>query len=53
MYLLVWHLKCMKEFLCLIHALWQDVTIQEQATENCQYNIEGVSTQAKLGLHGH
>ena len=53
MYLLIWHLKCTKEFLCLIHALWQNMTFRKQAPKNCQHNIEGISTQDKLGLHGY
>jgi hypothetical protein len=34
MNLLIRHLECTKEFLCLVHALWQNVIIRKQAPNN-------------------
>jgi hypothetical protein len=42
------HLECTKEFLCLVHALWQNVIIRKQAPNNRQQAIECVSTDAVL-----
>jgi hypothetical protein len=53
MYLLIRHLECTKEFLCLVHALWQNVILRKQAANNCQQTIEGVSTHAILRLERH
>jgi hypothetical protein len=48
MYLLIRHLKCTKEFLCLIHALWQNVILQKQVANNRQQAIECVLTHVVL-----
>jgi hypothetical protein len=53
MYLLMRHLECMKEFLCLVHALWQNVILQKQAANNRQQAIECVSTHVVLPLERH
>jgi hypothetical protein len=53
MNLLIRHLECMKEFLCLVHALSQNVIIQKQAPNNRQQAIECVSTHAVLRLERH
>jgi hypothetical protein len=48
MYLLICHLERTKEFMCLVHALWQNVILQKQAANNCEQTIEGISTQVVL-----
>jgi hypothetical protein len=53
MYLLIRHLECTKELLCLVHAFWQNVILQKQFANNCQQSIEGISTQAVLRLERH
>jgi hypothetical protein len=53
MNLLIRHLECTKEFLCLVHALWQNVIIQKQAPNNRQQAIKCVSTHAVLRLERH
>jgi hypothetical protein len=53
MNLLIRHLKCTKEFLCLVHALWQNVIIRKQAPNNHQQAIECVSTHAVMRLERH
>jgi hypothetical protein len=53
MYLLIRHLQCTKEFLCLVHALWQNVILRKQAPNNRQQAIECVSTHAVLRLERH
>jgi hypothetical protein len=51
MYLLIRHLECTKEFLCLIHELWQNVILRKQAANNRQQAIECVLTHAALRLN--
>jgi hypothetical protein len=53
MNLLIRHLECTKEFLCLVHALWQNVIIRKQAPNNRQQAIECISTHAVLRLERH
>jgi hypothetical protein len=53
MNLLIRHLECTKEFLCLIHALWQNVIIQKQAPNNRQQAIECVPTHVVPRLERH
>jgi hypothetical protein len=53
MNMLIRHLECTKEFLCLVHALWQNVIICKQAPNNRQQAIECVSTHAILRLQRH
>jgi hypothetical protein len=53
MNLLIRHLECTKEFLCLVHALWQNASIRKQAPNNRQQAIECVSTHALLRLERH
>jgi hypothetical protein len=53
MYLLIHHLECTKEFLCLVHALWQNVILRKQAANNRQQAIECVSTHVVLQLERH
>jgi hypothetical protein len=53
MFLLIHHLECTKEFLCLIHALWQNVILQKQAGNNCQQSINGFLTQIVQRLERH
>jgi hypothetical protein len=53
MYLLIRHLQCTKEFLCLVHALWQNVILRKQAPNNRKQAIECVSTHAVLRLERH
>jgi hypothetical protein len=53
MILLIRHLECTKEFLCLVHALWKNVILQKQATNNHQQAIKCVSTRAVLRLERH
>jgi hypothetical protein len=53
MNLLIRHLECTKEFLCLVHALWQNVIIRKHAPNNRQQAIECVSTHAVLRLERH
>jgi hypothetical protein len=53
MYLLIRHLECMKEFLCLVHAIWQNVILRMQAANNRQQAIECVSTHVVLRLECH
>jgi hypothetical protein len=52
-YLLIRHLECTKKFLCLVHALWQNVILQKQAANNRQQAIECVSTHVVLRLEHH
>jgi hypothetical protein len=53
MYLLICHLECTKEFLCLVHALGQNVIIRKQAPNNCQQAIVCISTHVVLRLERH
>jgi hypothetical protein len=53
MYQLKRHLECTKEFMCLMHALWQNMILQKQAANNYQQTIKGFSTQAVLRLECH
>jgi hypothetical protein len=53
MYLLIRHLECTKESLCLIHALWQNVILRKQDANNRQQAIECVSTLVVLRLERH
>jgi hypothetical protein len=53
MYLLIRHLECTKEFLCLVHALWQNVILWKQTANNRQQAIECVSTHVVLRLERH
>jgi hypothetical protein len=53
MYLLIRHLACTKEFLCLVHALWQNVILWKQAANDRQQAIECVSTHVVLRLERH
>jgi hypothetical protein len=53
MYLLIHHLECMKEFMCLVRALWQNVILRKQAANNHQQAIECVSTHVVLRLERH
>jgi hypothetical protein len=53
MYLLIRLLECTKEFLCLVHVLWQNMIVRKQAANNCQQTIEGFSTQVVLRLERH
>jgi hypothetical protein len=53
MYLLIHHLECTKEFLCLVHPLWQNMILQKQTANNCQQAIECVSTYDVLRLERH
>jgi hypothetical protein len=53
MYLLIRRLECTKEFLCLVHALWQNVILRKQTANNCQQAIECVVTHAVLRLERH
>src|SRR6185312_886121 len=50
MYLLIWHLKTTKKFLCLVHALWKNVSFWKQTTKNRQHFVEAISTNATLRL---
>jgi hypothetical protein len=53
MYLLIRHLEWTKKFLCLVHALWQNVILRKQAANNRQQAIECVSTHVVLRLERH
>jgi hypothetical protein len=53
MYLLIRHLECTKEFLCLVHALWQNVILRKQAANNRQQAIKCVSTHVVPRLERH
>src|SRR5688572_19425271 len=53
MNMLIRHLECTKEFLCLVHALWQNVIIQKRAPDNRQQAMECVSTHVVLRLERH
>jgi hypothetical protein len=53
MYLLIHHLECTEEFLCLVHALCQNVILRKQAANNRQQAIECVSTHLVLRLERH
>jgi hypothetical protein len=53
MYLLIRHLECTKEFLCLVHALWQNMILQKQAANNRQQATKCVLTHAILRLEHH
>jgi hypothetical protein len=53
MYLLIRHLECTEEFLCLVYALWQNVILRKQAANNCQQAIECVLTHVVLRLECH
>jgi hypothetical protein len=53
MHMLIRHLECTKEFLCLLHALWQNVILRKQAPNNRQQAIECVSTHVVLRLERH
>jgi hypothetical protein len=53
MNLLIRHLECTKEFLCLVPALWQNVIIRKQAANNRQQAIECVSAHVVLQLERH
>jgi hypothetical protein len=53
MNLLIHHLECTKEFLCLVHALWQNVILRKQVANNCQQTIKCVSTHTVVRLERH
>jgi hypothetical protein len=53
MHRLIHYFECMKEFLCRVHALWQNVILRKQATNSYQQTIEGISTHVVLQLERH
>ena len=56
MNLLIRHLECTKKFLCLVHALWQNVIIRKEAPNNRQQAIQvyylSYACQTKKHLKG-